>query len=396
MQPQVPDNSHDAVAWLQATLRDVKPCDLEPEVLEGFLPAELDFDRVDAQLKQLTGGLIESTRAQNRSIRFIPKNAGVYRSLNEMLNAQVSNQFSVPAKFTLLDIKYSHGQSKSIPEAVRGYLDAVIVCNLIKEISDFPTMGGRIVHLVLSAEKKLAVSLSYSSSDVTPLKGVNELSSQFLGTDTHPEEKRNICRKALFEVMKGRPESSVANVIEKFDEWLANIRASYAMFMEKFSSHSLSAEVEKQNSEDMLRLNKTFSEIQNQLLAIPAALLLAGAAIEAGKGAKNLSILVGSLIFIAMMWLLVRNQEHSVCAIDSEVNLRKAKLDEQPAEISDLYKEAFKNLEGRVRHQRSVLNVVRVMLAVVGLFVVAMVINAYVPGGLLPQLERFGRLALRL
>jgi hypothetical protein len=163
------------------------------------------------------------------------------------------------------------------------------------------------------------------------------------------------------------------------------------MFMERFSSDTLRVEVDKLNSDDMLRLNKTFSDIQNQLLAIPAALLVVGASVEQANWPKNLSILLGTLIFSALMWLLVKNQENSVSAIKAEIAVRQEKLEAQPEVVSSPFVQAFADLAKRVAHQRTVLRVVKFAIVGVGLFVLLAVANAQMGGGLLPWIIDNGR-----
>src|SRR3546814_1746328 len=60
----------------------------------------------------------------------------------------------------------------------------------------------------------------------------------------------------------------------------SDAKRSLSMYMAEFSVKKVTAEVERQNLEDTLSLNKTLSDIQNQLLALPAAILLAGATIK--------------------------------------------------------------------------------------------------------------------
>lgn len=381
MSSPVPDNAHDAALWLLQNLESVGPCSLEPEVRIGVLPQHFNFRAIDEALRRL-GQFYESGNPVERTIRFLPASAGVYSSLQEMLSAQVANQAAMPSRFTLLDIAYEHGRGDE-PLQVRAYRDATLLCASLRELKDFASKSERIVHLTLSAEKKLNISLDYTADQVQVLDGVGEVWSQYVKSDTHAVEKIMICRKALFDVFKGATDIAVRDVISRFGEWLQNIRASYAMFMEKFSSDALRAEVERQNSDDMLRLNKTFSEIQNQLLAVPAALLLVGGGVSPENRSRNLSILLGVAVFLLMMWLLIRNQENTLRAIVSEISLRQSKLQAQPIVVSAPFDVAFRGLEHRAKHQFRILRAVRWSLVAVGMFVVFLVVDANFGGALL-------------
>lgn len=389
MPSPVPDNAHDAAAWLLRILEAPRPSVLEPDLIVGVLPSAYDLSEIDSMLLTL-GPFYESANSATREISFLPQRAGIYASLDEMLRVQVANQSRVPEKFSLTNIGYVHGiDRKSL--AVEAYLDATTAIGFLKSLSDFSSQADWRLHFTLSAEKKLSISLSYTSQDLRALPGIADLWSQFVCADVHAGEKRIICRQALFDVFKGSAEITVAEFFLRFEEWSQSVRSSYAMFMERFSSDTLRVEVDKLNSDDMLRLNKTFSEIQNQLLAIPAALLVVGASVEQDNWPKNLSIVFGTLIFTVFMWLLIRNQENSVSAISAEICVRQRKLEAQPEVVSAPFVQAFTDLAKRVAHQMAVLSVVKCALVGVGLFVLLAVTNAQVGGGVLPQLIKLGR-----
>lgn len=385
----VPDNSHDAADWLLKVLDAPRPSVLEPDVIVGVLPNAYDLREVDSRLTAL-GSFYEGANLKTREIRFLPQRAGIYANLGEMLHVQVANQTQAPERFSLKEIDYVHGITE-IPPSVEAYLDATTAVSFLKSLSDFSSNADRRLHFTLSAEKKLSVSLAYTSRELRRLPGIAELYAQFICKDVHAEEKRIICRQALFDVFKGSTEIAVSDFFLRFAEWSQSVRSSYAMFMERFSSDTLRVEVDKLNSDDMLRLNKTFSEIQNQLLAIPAALLVVGASVEQHNWPKNLSILLGTLIFSVLMWLLVKNQENSVGAIKAEIAVRQEKLEAQPEVLSAPFVQAFVDLSTRVTHQRTVLRAVKFAIAGVGLFVLLAVANAQMHDGLLPWLTATGR-----
>ncbi|MBA0389519.1 hypothetical protein D7U91_17205 [Stenotrophomonas maltophilia] len=108
--------------------------------------------------------------------------------------------------------------------------------------------------------------------------------------------------------------------------------------------------------------------MQNQLLALPAAILVAGAAFEAGKVYKNVAIFLGVAVFVVLMFLLIRNQRNSVAAIGAEIALRGSNLEGQPDAVAAMYIPAFSALEKRVDTQHRTLTVVLVLSIVVFCF----------------------------
>ena len=162
-------------------------------------------------------------------------------------------------------------------------------------------------------------------------------------------------------------------MLPKFEDFAERVRSAYTLYTTDFSFEKLRSEGDKQNLEDMLRLNKTFSDIQNQLLAIPAAMLLVGANVKANDLAANISTVVGISIFAWIMWQLVFNQVNSVTAINNEIHLRRDKVKEQPAEISKRLLESFSALSERVKRQQAVLKGIRIAVLFVWAITVSII-----------------------
>jgi hypothetical protein len=125
------------------------------------------------------------------------------------------------------------------------------------------------------------------------------------------------------------------------------------MYASEFSYEKVRAEVEKDNLDSMLKLNKTFSEIQNQLLALPVALVLVAGQMTAGSELtlKNFVLWAGALLFSILMWLLVHNQRNAVMAIEEEIDFRWQKIEKQPLAIKERFEGSFISLRKRKNKQ---------------------------------------------
>jgi len=186
-------------------------------------------------------------------------------------------------------------------------------------------------------------------------------------------------RSALLEIFKNKPVVCFYELISSFDDFSDRVRSSYTLYTQDFSFEKLRSEIDKQNREDTIRLNKTFSDIQNQLLALPAALLAAGATIKDGSWGVNGSVIIGVGIFAWVVKQLILNQKNSIDAIAGEIELRRKKILDQPREISDGVLVLFKELEKRVERQKSVLDQIYKAIYLVLFFVVVLVISAQFP-----------------
>ncbi len=388
MPPLVLESTHDAALWLLSNLEGIKETALDSDVLEGRLPPHVDFEQVVESLQQWQGGLFQGAAHHVRIIRFSPERGAVYQSLTSMLQQQSANKTGVPPRFYLRDIKYAYDGNRDLaPFRVRGYLDAVILCKTLVCLCDYTSASGRMLHFVVRPDAKFSIPLEYSEGDLTPMDELYAFVRDFIESDLHQQEKRDIVRDGLAELAKTRGTISVAELIKDFDAFFRNVKASYALLLSKFSIASVQKEIDKQNLEDALRLNKTFSEVQNQLLALPAALLVAGATIESGANFKNVSVLVGISIFLVLMWMLVRNQKSSIRAIDSELQVRRDNLENQPEVVAARYKSSFDALDRRIKTQLVVLNVVLGLVFLVFALVLYAVLDGSLSGGLQSRLH---------
>ncbi|WP_447897179.1 hypothetical protein [Stenotrophomonas sepilia] len=365
----VPDDAQSAAIWLLDELEEVKPSALDDALLQGRLSRGHDFSGVVERLGRVAPRLIAGTDERERLITFTPQNAGVYASLSELLCTSVSHRRSVPSRFFLRDSRYSGpGARDAAPPDVASYYDMICLSEIVRDVGDYPSAAEKFINFVVRPDAKFRVEMDFSVTELVSIDGVEEFLSSFLHSDFHAEEKRDIVRDCLADLAKGIATIPLAMVARGFDVVMKNSRASYALLLAKFSAASVQKEVDKQNLEDTLRLNKTFSEIQNQLLALPAAILVAGATFEAGKVYRNAAIFLGVAVFVVLMFLLIRNQRNSVSAISAEIALRRRNLEGQPDAVSAMYIPAFSALEKRAETQQRTLTVVLILSVVVFVF----------------------------
>jgi hypothetical protein len=364
-----PTSPHDCALWLFEHLEGVEFVDPH---WQGRLPANWNFNEFDDGLPNALKGVLNS---QSRIVEFHPAHCDVFENLDNLV--QGPRRRKVPSVFTVRDLQYTHGQTNPVPQPIQDYLDAVKFWQLLQSFADYEV--NQAVVYIKSFESKVEVRAEYGASDLVPLTGLSEFASAYFETDHHRDQKRNIIRASLLEVCKGQLVTRLSELLPKFGDLADRVKASYSLYTADFSFEKLRSEVDEQNIEDMLRLNKTLADIQNQLLALPAALMLAGAGVKDGIFATNASIWIGVGVFAWVMHHLVRNQQNSVAAIEQEVQLRIEKVARQPADIANRVLPRFDMLNGRVIKQQRVLK--QIFWAVIVVWVVAtgIVVNAQWP-----------------
>jgi len=355
MTPQI-DNSHDWTIWLLDNLESQQQ--LEDGLWEGVLPVVVDFAEVLAALSAYRS-VMGMADAASRKLEFYPGAAKVYSSMQEMF-AHPTNLRVVPPRFTLRDIGYTYnslaqapGAETSIPPLVTNYFAAAHLCHLLPLLADMAANNGQSQHFIKSPESRIEIKLEYQVSDLVPLVSLPLFESEFATTHHHKDQKRSIVRAVLLDAFKGRKSITIGDLLPRFESIIEDVRSNYAMYAAEFSFEKIKAEVEKDNLDSTLKLNKTLSEIQNQLLAMPVALVLVGGQMtpDTGLSIKNCVIWLGAIVFGILMSLLIRNQLHAVDAISEEVRLRKIKVDTQPEGMAGKFKPGFDDLQRRAGTQ---------------------------------------------
>lgn len=392
MQPRELENSHDSVLWLRKELEDVRQHPLDKLVSFGRLPARYDFAEVLRFLKAVDGNFLLESDESSRRIDFVSERGAVYSGLDRMLVSQKANLTGVPLRFTLDDIGYTYcGLTELAPDSVVAYFHAVKLCNMLAGLADYPTHGGLCLHFIVRPDARFKVTLDYGVDDLQILPELYEFTAEYIDSDFHRAEKYAIARDALADMASGSGELTIKQLILGFSNYARNVRASYSLLLSKFTAASVAKEISKQNLDDSLRLNKSFSDIQNQLLALPAALLVAGASISYDAPFKSISVLIGISIFVALMWMLIANQKNSVKAIGREIALRETDLASQPETVSSPHRQAFRDLHVRVEHQLDVLVFVRVAVITVFLSVAYMAVDGLSSGAVSATVRAFSR-----
>lgn len=358
--PSLPKTPHDWARWLFTNLERIH--ELGNGIYRGILPATYDFASVVDECERLAPKVCGLTEPTTRSIEFLPIAGNVYQTVEQLVGTPV-NQARVPELFTVRELAYTT-PAEPAPERIQGYFQAVQLGSLMKELADHVVEVPPSLFFIESPTRKIEISLRYDAANLRLLPGLEEFSRDFVRTDLHREQKRDMVRAALIDIL-GSGRTILGALIDQFEPFVHQVMGAYAIFAADFSYQKVRSEVEKQNLDDTLRLNKTLADIQNQLLALPAALILAAGSFDSGDGVKNLSIVIGVLIFAILMVALVTNQKSSVNSISNEVKLRKTLVDKQPTEVALRFADAFTDISTRVTKQNRTLNGVLVLIAIV-------------------------------
>jgi len=292
-------------------------------------------------------------------------------------------QTKIPDNFYIADIDYFYtGISRDDdPLKVGQYFDTVKLARALIEVADYE-IDGPPPQLIFLHGKKFELLLEYYEEDLAKISMLDVFINDFIFADIHSSQKNTIIKTVLLEMLEKSSikDFTLAYITHHFDEFYDRVKANYQLYVSEFSFEKIKSQVEKEKFDFTIKFNKVFSEIQNQLLAIPVALMIAGSQMEnSGEVTiKNVFIITGVLIFSLFIFLLTNNQKNTLKALKSEIDFQWSLIKNRHAAAEDRLKIYYDGLANRHNEQTNTLNIV---LAVVSsLMVLSVCLFLYYSG----------------
>ncbi|MBC3876644.1 hypothetical protein H8K38_02360 [Undibacterium sp. FT79W] len=257
----------------------------------------------------------------------------------------------------------------------RRYVSVLSLLKVLREVADYCDESLSGLKFVYLNKTKLELSINYKAADLRDVPKVKELEDDiFDASYKHKEQRKVIIKLILDELLKDTVEEArFPKLLSDFLLFKQRYKDSYDLYIAEFSFEKVLEEVKAHKLDYTIKLNKVFSDIQNQLLAIPAALILIGSRLTP-KGFvewQNSLTMLGCVIFVALMDLLVRNQYNTLAAILDEINKQTEVLISKHAALLPKFKDPYIELEKRHAHQRWLIRIVDGLVAMMFLCCVA-------------------------
>jgi len=258
----------------------------------------------------------------------------------------------------------------------RRYASILALVSVLREAADYIDSGLANLKFVYLVKTKFELPVEYNFVSFRDTPGVVEMAAEFASASTAHKEQRKVILKVVLSEMLGNVEPKIRfkELLERFTEFARRVKEGYDLYVAEFSFEKVLEEVETHKLDYTIKLNKVFSDIQSQLLAIPVALILVGSQM-ADKGYpdwKNIIIICGVVIYVTLMDLLIRNQYHSLAAIKTEMDLKHAHLLKRHMALKDNFVGAYKALDARYDQQRWLIRIVDGLVAL--MFVTSVVL----------------------
>jgi len=332
-------------------------------IVTGTLDSSLDFDDVVQRL----GDKVRSQNPATKRLEWHPPKGRFFNSLDDVLTAP-ARRIAPPERFYLIvtDQIYRADQD-DLPVEIRNYFTAAKLYSLLMTVADHH--GGASADaktLIFLNGGKVEITPQYSVADLHELGRLDDFEREFIVSDAHKDQKQTIIKTVLAELFTGRNKFPFSELLARFDDFFGRVQSNYQLYVAEFSFHKVKDEVEKEKLDAMIKLNKVFSDIQNQLLAIPVALVLVGGQME-DKGSwtsKNILIWIGVLVFSILMSLLVSNQRNTLKAVKDEIDQQKRQIETKYRSIAARFNEVYEEIDRRHLVQKRLILVVDVLVAI--------------------------------
>ncbi|MGH1461981.1 MAG: hypothetical protein ACRBB6_08095 [Neptuniibacter sp.] len=353
--------------------KHIEDKEIDGRTVSGRLPECFDFSEVLRTLDR--ANLLGMDDEPSRVIEYtLPHRMDGFFAfdLDELLE-NPTRRYEAPTRFYLSDLDFLFSPDVSetnTPIEVKNYLDIVELISSFQSVANYSYPLNGSLRLVFLEQRKLEFDVSYTATDLVCLPDLNDFQDQFVESSIHAEQKGTILRASLMELFQGTEGQDVVPIKElftRFSDLHRRITHGYELYVSEFSFEKIKGQVEKEKVEFVARLNKVFSDIQNQLLAVPAALILAGGQMDNTGEWKESNILIwlGCIVFAMFMTMLIRNQRVTLEAVKTEMSHQWEQIENEHRSVAPRFQEIYQFLNKRYLHQKWLLRFIDFIVAVV-------------------------------
>ncbi|EXR63366.1 MULTISPECIES: hypothetical protein [Acinetobacter calcoaceticus/baumannii complex] len=330
--------------------------EMESNSITGYLSkrSDLSFENIQEQLESF--GLDTSDNERKTGKIIVPlTGTNIFYDLEHYLKKDSRRLDANPTKsFYIYDhsVKYTPGTTCINKELNNIFLIAELFSNL-KLISDLHGDAGNRSFIIFVGKKNLKIYSDYHADDLArDLNLIKNFIREYIQNDFHQEDRHLAVINGLHESYKEN-EISLSVFLKGFDTLYRMVKSNFQLYMDKFSFNDFKNKVEEDRREYTIKINKVFSDMQNQLLTLPIATVLAAGQMDSINSAsgfiKNTLIMIGIIIFCVFVLMQIANQKITLKALDEEIKLRKLAMEEKDdSDYKTDYLKVYSSLDSRV------------------------------------------------
>lgn len=263
-----------------------------------------------------------------------------------------------PAFFIKAD--KTHSATQPPTDMLRRYRAVIKLVDILGKSALFADVQH--AKLVYFSAARVEVPVRFAAKDVRGVDPaeVDELEKALEG-DVHSEQRFGILADAVVELVSSQSTAGRFHyLIQNVDEVVRRVKDGYRLFASSFSYSKIRLEVEKNQSEYVARIHKTFGDIQGQLLGLPVASVVVATQLKVSQSCgpallANVAILGGALLFAALLIASCINQWMTLDAIARELKAQRSRLETAFSEIKGIFAPNFDALDRRICWHRLIL-----------------------------------------
>lgn len=299
----------------------------------------------------------------------LDSNLNVYFNWKEMLENKV-NLTTSPENFLILDESIIYPDNKPKTEAnkktinkIEHYQEIISLLKILLVNADHKNkLSNDVIEDVVFLHKsRLEIPISYSEALLDEkLDGISIVKALF-DEKSHKEQKKSIFKEVLHGFLINVPKKErLEHLIVYFGEFSKRYNENYQLFVSEFSFDEVRKEYEEKKRDYFTALNDVFSSVQTKMLGIPVSLALGAlkmsAIIDDVTFWTNALLAFSIIIYSIMMFMLIKNQKHTLSAIKTEYDSQMTRLKHQYVEQYEEIKNIQIDLDKRHDFQKSCLN----------------------------------------
>lgn len=265
-------------------------------------------------------------------------------------------QCTEPENYFIIESKF-FSRDADVPLEIANYRLILSFIELLKECAAyFDSTASEFVFFDTDVFK---LPVRYGAGHIKGLENqcLQELLDCFV-QDTHREQKLDILIKSIQIVSDGVPVGEMfGNLLNNISSLKAQFAKGFRVFASGFSYDKVMDQLRAAKVEEIGKIHKTFSDIQNHVLGIPVATVIVATQMKRADGwgdqmIVNSAVLAGCFIFVCLVALVLLNQLQSLKAIREELTFKKKQIEKDYSSIKGDIEGVFRSITKRLLVQK--------------------------------------------
>lgn len=277
------------------------------------------------------------------------------------------NRIKEANNFFIVDLNF-YSKDRETSSIISRYRNVLRLISLFKECSAY--LDETNAELVFVDTNVLKIPVNYTSEDLVDSNDslIKSLIANF-AEDTHKEQKLTILASSIKSLCESKSkDSSFSSMLRDLQQLSESFHKGYKVFVSGFSYDKILDQLRVAKIEEMGKIHKVFSDIQNQILGIPVATIIVATQMKQAnswdaQALINTAIVMGALFFTLMILFVLFNQWQTLTAISEELNHKKEQAENNYTAIYDDIKTTFDSLTLRLCVQKIVFVVLALIVS---------------------------------